>query len=177
MEARISMPLSTVKQPSKSSIAMKRKFQIRLGTPDDVDQIAEVYADSVRELCKGDYEPEVIAHWATSTPPESRLKSIESGALWVAEVDGKIGGYLVSVPGELLALFVASSCAGLGMGKTLGQLGIKIAKENASGEVKLESTLTAAPFYKTLGFEEVDRGYFSHGNSGLKIPVINMVLS
>jgi hypothetical protein len=41
--------------------------------------------------------------------------------------------------------------------------------------VKLESTITAAPFYEKLGFKEIGRGYFSHGSSDLKIPVINMV--
>lgn len=156
---------------------MNQKFQIRLGTPDDIYRIAAVYADSVRELCKNDYEPEIIAHWEISTPAESRLKAIENGSLWVAEVDGNIGGYLVSVPGELVALFVSSSHAGLGLGRALGELGIKVAKENQSGEVKLESTITAAPFYKKLGFKEIERGYFSHGRSDLKIPVINMVLS
>ncbi len=155
---------------------MNKNFQIRLGTPDDIYRIADVYTDSVRELCKDDYEPEIIAHWEISTPAESRLKAIESGSLWVAEVDGEIGGYLVSVPGELVALFVGSSYAGLGMGRALGQLGIEIAKNNPPGVVNVESTITAAPFYKKLGFKETACGYFSHGRSDLKIPVINMVL-
>ena len=156
---------------------MVDKFEIRLAVPDDIYAIADVYADSIRELCKHDYEPEVIALWEVSTAPESRLIAIENGSLWVAEVNGNIGGYLVAVPGELVALFVASSYAGLGMGKALGQLGIEISKQDNSGVVILESTITAAPFYKKLGFEEVSRGFFSHGSSDIKIPVINMALT
>ena len=103
--------------------------------------IADVYADSVRELCKADYELEVIAYWVVSTPPESRLRVIDSGSLWVAEVGGVIAGYLVSVPGELVALFISSSYAGLGMGKALAQLGIEIAEGDFLGEVKLRLKL------------------------------------
>lgn len=156
---------------------MDDQFQIRLATSDDIYDIAEVYADSIRELCKNDYEPEIIAHWEVSTTPESRLTAIENGALWVAEINGSIAGYLVSVPGELIALFVAPSYSGLGIGKALGQLGIEVSKQDNSRKVILESTITAVPFYKKLGFVEVSRGVFSHGNSDLKIPVINMVLT
>lgn len=155
---------------------MNENFQIRPGTPDDIPRIADVYADFVRELCKGDYEPDIIAHWEISTSAESRLKAIENGSLWVANVDGNVGGYLVSVPGELVALFIGSSYAGRGMGRALAQLGIEIAKNNPSGIVNIESTITAVPFYKKLGFIETEPGYFSHGRSDLKISVIKMVL-
>jgi len=157
-------------------MAMNEKFYIRQGRLDDIYGIASIYSDSIQELCKDDYEPEIINHWKASTAPESRLKAIENGSLWVAEIDGEIGGYLVSIPGELIALFIGSTFSGLGMGRALGQLGVEIARGESGGQVKLESTITAAPFYKKLGFNETGRGYFSHGISDIKIPVIKMVL-
>ncbi len=151
-------------------------MNIRQGKPDDIFEIAEIYNNSVRELCKNEYSQEIISLWASSVTPESRLKSIKNGSLWVAEIEGKIAGYLVSVSGELIALFIGSSFSGFGIGRALGELGISLARKDGK-EVKLESTLTAAPFYEKLGFVEVNRGNFTHGNSDIKIPIINMVLS
>jgi len=56
-------------------------------------------------------------------------------------------------------------------------MGVEIARKKNSCEVKLESTITAVPFYKRMGFREVGRGYYSHGESDLKLPIINMVMS
>lgn len=153
---------------------MEYSLNIRQGKPEDILEISDIYKDSVRELCKGEYSPEVISLWENSTPPEARLKSINNGSLWVAEIGGSIGGYLVSVPGELVALFVGSSYSGLGLGRKLCELGISLARKEGD-VVTIESTLTAAPFYEKLGFTKVNQGFFSHGHSDIKIPVINMV--
>ncbi len=148
---------------------------IRLGTPDDIHQIANIYSASIRKLCSNEYPQDTIDHWARSTPAESRLADIEAGSLWVAEKNGVMAGYLVAVPGELMELFIAPEYSGIGVGARLGELGIKLAKQNNSSPVILESTINAAPFYEKLGFKEVSRGSFSHGASGIHIPVINMV--
>jgi len=158
---------------------MKEKIiseTIRLGTPEDIHQIANVYSASIRHLCSKDYPVDTIEHWAHSTPAESRLEDIKAGLLWVAEVNGIMAGYLVAVPGEVMELFIAPKYSGIGLGTRLGELGIKLAQQNHTSPVLLESTINAAPFYEKLGFKEVSRGSFSHGASGIHIPVINMVL-
>ena len=98
------------------------EINIRLGGLDDILQVAEVFTDSVSELCKKDYDPKTILRWIATIPPECRLEYIKNNSLWVAELNGRIVGYLVSVPGELIALFVASSYASLGIGRALGDL-------------------------------------------------------
>jgi len=152
-------------------------FNIRLGIYDDIYEVGEVFSDSVRELCKNDYEPNTIVHWIASISPESRAKHISNDALWIAEVDGEIAGYLISIPGEVVALFVGSSFSGLGIGIALLKLGIEMARKNGAAEIKLESTITAVQFYKKIGFKEVSRGYYTYEQTGLKLPIINMVLS
>lgn len=156
---------------------MQGEFQIRLGTADDIDNIARVYADSVRVLCQHDYDAKIIADWQVSTPAQSRLKLIDDGSLWVAQVDNNIAGYLVVIPGEIVSLFIDPDYAGFGIGKALGQFGIKLAMNKDASQVILESTLTAAPFYEKLGFTELSRSFFSHGAGDLKIPVINMMFT
>ncbi len=103
---------------------------IRLGTPGDIHKIAKIYAASIRQLCSKDYPVDTINHWAHSTPAESRLEGIEAGSLWVAEVNGNMAGYLVTVPGELMELFIAPEYSGMGLGARLGELGIKLAQQN-----------------------------------------------
>jgi hypothetical protein len=83
---------------------MECLFKVRQGKPEDVFEISDIYKDSVRELCKGEYSAKVISLWENSTPPEARLKLIEDGSLWVAGINGNIGGYLVSIQEELVAL-------------------------------------------------------------------------
>ena len=158
-------------------MALKSSFEIRLGKLDDLFQIGNVFADSVQELCKNDYDQNTIIRWIESKPPEARTESIKNKSLWVAENGGEVAGYLVSIPGEIIALFIGSSYSGLGLGLALGKLGIEIAKSDGTKGVKLESTITAAPFYKKMGFKEVSRGYYTHDQSDLKLPIINMALS
>ena len=153
------------------------ELKIRLGNPDDILSIAGVFSDSVRNLCKIDYKPSTIEHWIASKPPESRLDFINNNALWVAEFDGKMAGYLISLPGEIMALFVSSTHSGLGIRSALVKIGIDIAQSSGRCDVKLQVTLTAVPFYKKLGFREVSRGYYTHGESDLKLPIVNMILS
>jgi hypothetical protein len=54
---------------------MEYSLNIRKGKPEDIYEISGIYKDSVRELCKGEYSPEVISLWENSVPPEARLKS------------------------------------------------------------------------------------------------------
>ena len=68
---------------------MSDDFKIRLGKLDDIYRIGEVFFDSVRGLCKNDYEPNTIARWVALKLPESRAEYINNNALWVAEVDGE----------------------------------------------------------------------------------------
>lgn len=153
----------------------KCKLNIRQGVLEDLPEIGRLFSNSVRELCKMDYDADVISHWIASRPPESRANHIDNKSMWVAESDGKIVGYLVSIPGEIIAIFVHPLYVKQGVGTVLGKLGIEIAK-NGKRVVKLESTLTAQEFYKKLGFETEGYGYYSHGSEKVKIPVVNMVL-
>lgn len=117
-----------------------------MGSLDHVDKVGEVFSHSVRKLCKNDYKPNTISRWRISKPPECRVEYIKNSSLWIAKVGNEIAGYLISVPGEIIALFVHSSYTGLGVGKSL-------AKKGVTGKIKLEFSITVAPFYNKLGFK------------------------
>ena len=153
---------------------LETAMKVRKATIEDLVELDTIYRRSIAELCAPDYDAEVIQAWKDSVSPEARIPSIEQGILWVAILGGSIAGYMVAVPGEIVALFVSPDCAGKGVGRKLAELALEIASNTESGEIVLESTLTAVPFYQKFGFSERSRGFFSHGHSDIEIAVVNM---
>jgi putative acetyltransferase len=152
-------------------------MQIRKATVADLDDLDIIYRRSIAELCAQDYDAEVIDAWKDSVPVEARVPSIEKGALWVAVLGETIAGYMVAVPGEIIALFISPDFSGKGVGRRLAELALELASRNEPDEIVLESTLTALPFYQKLGFKETSRGYFTHGEANIEIAIVNMVRS
>lgn len=144
---------------------------------DDLVELDTIYRRSISELCVKDYDAGVVDQWKESVPIEARIPSIEKGIMWVATFGENIAGYMVSVPGEIIAMFVSPDYAGQGVGRKLADLAVDIASNTDAGQIVLESTLTALPFYKKLGFIETSRGFFTHGQADIEIAVVNMVRS
>lgn len=176
-------------------------MQIRLARIEDLTPIAQVYHASIAELCSTDYDQDVILAWLNTSKPESRQQDIESGCLWVVESFSRstfdlesnnqpttkpsleqnnrykgLAGFMAVAPGELMSLFIHPAYSGLGVGKKLAEIGIQFAKKGHHS-IRLESTLNTVPFYQKLGFVEKSHGFFSHGNTTLNIPIVNMILT
>ncbi len=143
-------------------------------TEQDISVLDKIFRSSITGLCANDYPSSIIEPWANSVKAESRLKAIAEGKVWIGLHEGNAAGYLVAIPGEIVALFISEEYAGRGVGKRLANLGLELAG-GTKQEVVVESTITAAPFYEGLGFSEISRGYFSHGDHGLEIPIVNMM--
>ncbi|WP_101756718.1 GNAT family N-acetyltransferase [Oceanicoccus sp. KOV_DT_Chl] len=156
-------------------------FNIRPGVETDLDALAEIFQQSIQQLCRHDYDAGVIELWSNSVPASARLKAIVAGSLWVAEIESvelepKVCAYMVAQPGELVALFVHPSVAGTGIGQALGELAIRLAAVGADNGISVEATLNAVNFYEKLGFVRVSCGFFTGGNNNVEIPVVNMHL-
>jgi len=175
-------------------------LNIRLANHKDLEAITQVYRTSIQVLCAKDYDQDVIELWQSSSTALSRMHLVNEGKLWVVDAFSRtdfyldsnhnetkvtsltqdeltpLAGFMVVTPGELVSLFIHPDYARLGVGKKLAQMGIQMAKKGCTS-IRLESTLTALSFYQKLGFVEQSRGYFSHGRSDLKIPVVNMTLT
>lgn len=93
--------------------------------------------------------------------------------LCVAELDDEVVAYMGVEPGEISNLFVRPDCAGKGIGNTLAELGLRLARQQHQGLVCLVATVSAKAFYALLGFEETATGYFVTSN-GVKVPIVKM---
>jgi putative acetyltransferase len=93
----------------------------------------------------------------------------------VAEMDGKIVGFgtIVESNNELRALYVSANFGRQGVGSALLRELEKLAKERGCGELHLDSSLTAAPFYANHGYEETGQGEHTL-SSGNKMACVKM---
>lgn len=73
---------------------------------------------------------------------------------WVAEIDGKVEGFIALMGNEVGAIFLQPECHGKGIGKALmdkaqelhGDLEVEVFKENSIGR----------KFYSHYGFEQLE---------------------
>lgn len=150
---------------------------IRRARPDDIDALFEITRDSFLGLAAGHYSQAQMDGWMDGCSPATYLEGVEAGRVHVAEVDGRVVGYVEALPGEVLRLFVLPTAAGRGLGRELMELGIRMAREGHGGPVALESLRNAVAFYERLGFVTVGPGYASHGaEESPPIEVVRMEL-
>ena len=76
-----------------------QSLKIRDATLGDTEQILEVHARSIREVCSADYTSEQISAWSNLTA-KGYHKPISKGGFWVAEVNGKVVGFSEIIPAD-----------------------------------------------------------------------------
>ena len=153
---------------------------VRPARPEDADSIAELGDEFVTYLrTLGDPSPVVFIH-----TPYAKTDSAESPAFSgiVAELDGKVHGYLLYHPGYdidrggrvlyVVDLYVREEARRRGMGRALMEAAADIArKSGARGLVwsVYARNLSAIAFYEHLGAQytmEVKSMYWVEGNLG-----------
>jgi GNAT superfamily N-acetyltransferase len=147
--------------------------EIRRATPADSEAIYRVHRDSVERLCGAHYDAQQIAMWLDGRTPAVYIAAIERGQLWVAERGGIVG--FVEVDGhELSKLFIAGDHSGRGIGTLLLEVALDAIAASGAPLAYLEATLSAVAFYERYGFHITGNGFFSRGNSSVRIEIVKM---
>ena len=138
------------------------EFHIRLAEPRDLSGVDALLARSYPKLLKTDYAPSVLV---TALPIITRAKPdlMACGSYFVAETfDHQIigaGGWTRStnVAGQGDIRHVVSDDRHLRQGIAKGVLLAALFQAKSAGVSKMRcwSTITAVPFYKSMGFEEI----------------------
>ena len=134
------------------------QFTIRDMRDTDARSFLEVHHAAVRGIAARDYPPELIEVWAPLPITQERIErvvaNLDNETRFVADSDGNVIGIgcLVIDNSELRACYVAPDFSRNGIGRAL--VG---AIENAALCAGLEhlwahSSLTAAEFYRSLGY-------------------------
>lgn len=136
---------------------------VRRAAIQDAEAIHKAHMRSIQEICSKDHSPEEIQAWGHRPYREDqRIDAIKNDFVWVVEDHGTIEGYghmkIVEKEGakqaHLFGLYLTPKVAHQSFGKTIMDLMMKEIKAAKVTHITLESTLTARPFYRKVGFVE-----------------------
>ncbi len=132
---------------------------------EDGRSFIEVRNAAVRGIAVKDYPPDVIENWAGPPVTEAMVEHLfvnpDKGIRLVAEVEGEIVGMgeLIIATNELRAhRCVSPSAIRAGVGSAIIREIERIALENDVTFLQMDSSVTAEPFYKALGYEVLEYG-------------------
>jgi GNAT superfamily N-acetyltransferase len=130
---------------------------IRHALLSDATAACEVVRRSIVELCYSDHhgDPDTLARWLANKTPANFERWITSGehVAIAAESEGALVGFgLLNLQGTIALLYVSPDARFRGVSK--GLLAALEGEAIAAGirELKLESSLTALPFYSRFGY-------------------------
>lgn len=126
----------------------------RKATHSDAQAILNLRNEAIRVQCAGFYDPDLLAQWAHWTTPSDAFIAIVAERFQIIEHDGDIvaSGMVDLENGKIDAIFVSPSHGRQGLGRAMMAHLEAMARTAGLGSLHLESTLNAAPFYRTLGF-------------------------
>ena len=144
---------------------------LRAACPGEGQVLYEITEASIRGLAASHYSPELIAEWMNGRDVALYEEAIAQGGVTIAVEAAKTLGFVEAAQGEITRLFVWPEAAGQGLGRRLLEQGISMAVE---GEIWLNATLNAAPFYKHCGFMPLRREIYRR-DDGVKVEIVRML--
>lgn len=135
---------------------------VRTAQPADAEGISQVILAALHSSNARDYPADVIARVASNFSPDAVLALLQRRVVLVA-VQGQVIVATAALDGNVVrSVFVNPALQGQGIGRLL-MIEIELrAREAGVTVLSVPSSLTAEPFYTTLGFHTVRDVY--HGN-------------
>ena len=128
----------------------------------DIDEILSLFHESVHVICKNDYSSEQLEAWSLSSLDKNKWQeTLSAHRSVVVESDGKIVGFGDFVPEQnyLDHLYVKPDFIRQGIANMICDC---LESFSISGEIDVDSSITALPFFQKRGFviqrrQEVER--------------------
>ncbi|MER5623987.1 GNAT family N-acetyltransferase [Streptosporangium sp. NPDC002544] len=123
----------------------------------DAQTTLDIFYRAIRVTASRDYSPDQLAAWASSDiDPADWAAGREKAATWVAEVGGKVVGFTdIDSAGYIDMMFVDPDAGRTGVATTLLDHVREIARSEGIGELTVNASLTARPFFERHGFTVV----------------------
>ena len=133
-------------------------MKIRPYNRQDLEQMIQLFQQTVYSINKMDYSPSQIDAWVNATPKESRSSKWNSEFIknytYVAEEKEKIVGFIDMTPkGYLDRLYVHSQFQRMGIASQLLKKIETIAYQCSLSEISTDASITARPFFEEKGFK------------------------
>jgi len=154
---------------------MKSVPLIRKATAADAQSIFDIRIAAINSQCTGYYAADDLARWTAGAMSPQFVQMMTDEA-YVAMVGERVAGSgMVDLDsGQIDAVFVLPELMGQGLGRAMMLHLEHLAIRAGLAQLKLDSTLNAAPFYRSLGFTgDAVASYCSSG--GLSLACIPMI--
>ncbi len=131
--------------------------------------------EAILARCTGFYPRRDLAIWTSGAMSEAFVRRVAEH-FHVAVVDGQIvgTGMIDLATGKIDAVFVLPGYMGRGVGRALMEHLESLALGAGLGSIHLESTLNAAAFYRSLGFEGEGQSIYE-SSLGVRLACVPMV--
>ena len=126
---------------------------IRKAIESDTQVIYDLRKRAIVEKCSGSYSEEQLSLWTQGEVSEGFTQDVVS-TFYVSEIDDQVigSGKLNTETGMVDAIFVEPDFFGRGAAKQMLAFLEELAKQHVLQTLNLDSTLNAAPFYRSCGF-------------------------
>jgi N-acetylglutamate synthase-like GNAT family acetyltransferase len=146
-------------------------IRIRSARPDDAVVACEVIRQSIKELCEADHgnDEVFLALWLANKIPKNVVVWITDSHVFLAEENDQVVGVAaLTGSGHITLNYVAPEARFRGVSKALLQALENKARELGCQACTLESTKTAASFYRAAGYREAGEGVLTKSLAGLQ---------
>ncbi|AWK04212.1 GNAT family N-acetyltransferase [Flavobacterium crocinum] len=127
---------------------------LKKATISDLNEMQELYVDTIKSVCKNDYNPQQIEAWIYGVNNKERwIEVIEKQYVLLAIIENKIAGYGTLKDGNYIDFFyVHKDFQRQGIAdKLLIELEME-AKNQHSKTITSDISITARPFFEKRGF-------------------------
>lgn len=127
---------------------------IRFAVEEDLEELARVYADSVKTLGRRCYTPEQVRVWASFSHDREKFRNfIFSVTTFVMVEHGDIAGFCgIGIDGHVASLYVRGEKAGLGIGSRLLRAAIQYGESVGVVHLYAEASELSRPVFERFGF-------------------------
>ena len=129
---------------------------IRPANLDDAQGLKELHDRAVMELGRDVYTLDQLEIWVNKSPLEKYVWRLERQRIFIAEIEGKMAGFVRWLPEEkmLCSICVEPDFARQKIATRLMEYVYEDARDLQVTDLWLEASLTAIPFYESLGWEK-----------------------
>ncbi len=137
---------------------MTNEYSIREPRDTDAENICRTWRTSIREICGPDYgsDPELLDEWCKHLSIDNIKKIItEPDMLWIVAInqaDMVVGLGGLHSSGEIMACYIRPEVLKQGVGSMILARLEDHARKKGHTTVRLNSTITALPFYRRNGY-------------------------
>lgn len=132
-------------------------MNFRNATIEDLPAMKALYVDTIRSVCRKDYNEEQLSVWSSSVNKEERwLDVVANQFVLLAEIGGQLVGFATLRNHDYIDFFyVHKDFQGQGIARTLLNRLLQEAMKHGEDLLTSDISITARPFFEKNGFKVV----------------------